>query len=79
VLHHAWIPQFKEQLPFITGLVALQEDPGVRLVSYIIDCAPGELRCDMPVQVVFRPLHYPGVGAQVIAPLFAPEALNSRL
>ena len=73
VLHHAWIPQFKEQLPFVSGLVALQEDPGVRVVSYVVDCDPPTLRCDMPVQVVFRALAYPGVTAQVMAPMFKPE------
>ena len=72
VLHHAWIPQFKEQLPFVTGLVALHEDSAVRIVSYIVDCPPEELRCDKPVQVVFRPLRYPGVAAAVAAPMFAP-------
>lgn len=72
VLHHAWIPQFKEQLPFVTGLVALQEDPAVRLVSYIVGCSHADLRCEMPVRVVFRPLRYPGVAGEVIAPLFRP-------
>ncbi len=72
VLRHAWIPQFAEQLPFVSGLVALDEDPAVRVVSYIVDCPIGSLRCDAPVRVVFRPLRYPGVPREVIAPLFAP-------
>lgn len=72
VLHHAWIPQFKDQLPFVTGLVALAEDPAVRIVSYIVDCDPADLRCDVPVHAVFRPLRYPGVAGEVVAPLFAP-------
>ena len=74
VVHHAWIPQFATQLPFITALIALAEDPAVRIVSYLIECAPHTLRCDMPVRVVFRPLTYPGVAGQVMAPLFAPAA-----
>jgi uncharacterized OB-fold protein len=72
VLHHAWIPQFKEQLPFVTGLVALEEDPAVRVISYIVDCSDADLRCEMPVRVVFRPLRYPGVAREVVAPLFRP-------
>ena len=72
VLHYAWIPQFKDQLPFVTGLVALEEDPAVRVVSYIVDCLPEKLRCDMAVNVVFRPLRYSGVATEVIAPMFAP-------
>ena len=72
VIHHAWIPQVADRLPFVTGLVALEEDPAVRLVSYIVDCAPAALRCDQPVHVVFRPLRYPNVERTVIAPLFVP-------
>jgi uncharacterized OB-fold protein len=72
VLHHAWIPQFKEQLPFVTGLVALDEDPAVRLVTYIVDCPPEQVRGDMPVSVIFRLLRYPGSAAEVVAPMFVP-------
>ena len=72
VLHYAWLPQFNDRLPFVTGLVALQEDPGVRIVSYIVDSLPQTLHCDMPVSVVFRPLRYAGVAAEVVAPMFAP-------
>jgi uncharacterized OB-fold protein len=73
VVHHAWIPQFVGQLPFVTGLVALAEDPAVRVVSYVVDCAPELLCCDMAVRVGFRPLRYPGVEGAVIAPMFRPE------
>jgi uncharacterized OB-fold protein len=75
VVRYAWIPQVADRLPFVTGLVALEEDPAVRLVSGIVDCAPGALRCDQPVHVVFRPLQYPGVARTVIAPLFTPTAI----
>lgn len=74
VVHFAWIPQFKDQVPFVTGLVALQEDAAVRLVTYVVDGSPAELHCDMPVRVVFRPLRYPGLAREVLAPLFAVES-----
>lgn len=74
VVRHAWIPQLADRLPFVTGLVALEEDPAVRLVSYIVDCTPDALHNDMPVGVVFRPLRYPGVTGEVVAPLFVPLA-----
>jgi uncharacterized OB-fold protein len=73
VVRYAWIPQVADRLPFVTGLVALEEDPAVRLVTYVVDCAPEALRCDMSVRVVFRPLRYPGVEREVVAPLFTPE------
>ena len=65
--------KFADRLPFVTALVALEEDPAVRLVTYIVDCDPDTLRCDMPVRVVFRPLRYAGVRGEVVAPLFRPD------
>ena len=73
VVHYAWIPQLADRLPFVTGLVALAEDPAVRLVTYVVDCDPKALRCDMPVHVVFRPLQFPGVERTVVAPMFVPD------
>ena len=70
VVRHAFLPQFAAQLPLITALVALDEDPRVRLVTTLCDISPDELRCDMPVRVVFRPLRFPGVAGEVMAPLF---------
>ena len=59
--------------PFVTALVALKEDPAVRLVTRIVDVPPEELRVDMSVHVVFQPMRFPGVARQVIAPFFTPE------
>jgi len=58
--------------PTCSELVALEEDAAVRIVSYVVECALKDLRPDMPLRAVFRPLRYPGVAAEVIAPLFAP-------
>jgi uncharacterized OB-fold protein len=40
--------------PYAVALVRLEE--GVTLLSQIVDCDPGELRCDLPVEVSFQPL-----------------------
>ena len=72
VVRYAWIPQVADRLPFVTALVALDEAPGVRLPTYIVDCAAEDLRCDQPVHVVFRPLRYAGIERTVVAPLFTP-------
>jgi uncharacterized OB-fold protein len=74
VVHRPFIPQLAELVPFVTGLVAIEEDPAVRLATRIVDCAPDRLRIDMPVAVVFRPLRFAGVPGEVVAPLFAPSA-----
>lgn len=70
VIRHTFLPQFVAQLPLITALVALDEDPTVRLVTTICDLRPDELRCDMALRVVFRPLRFAGVAREVMAPLF---------
>lgn len=72
VIHRAFIPQFVADVPFVTALVALDEDPAVRLATRIVDATPDALRIDMPVQVVFRTLSVPGRPRQVMAPLFTP-------
>lgn len=70
VVRFPWIPQFRSIVPFVTGLVALEEDPRVRLVSRIVDCAPEDLRIDMRLTVDFRPLRFDGVAGEVVVPFF---------
>ena len=41
VVHRAFIPQLADDVPYVAGLVALDEDPAVRLVTRIVDCRPG--------------------------------------
>lgn len=59
------------EVPYIPALVAPREAPHVRLVTQLVDCDPGELRCDQAVEVRFRELH-PRVADAFLAPLFAP-------
>ncbi len=73
VVERAFLPAFADMVPFVSGLVALDDDPRVRIVSYIVDARPDELRADEPVQAVFRPLRFPTVpGREVIVPMFKP-------
>jgi uncharacterized OB-fold protein len=65
---------FAAKAPYTTGLVALREDPAVRLVTLLVDCEPEALRVDMPVRAVFRRLEFPGVATSVVAPMFVPVA-----
>jgi uncharacterized OB-fold protein len=60
-----------ERAPYLTGLVALEEDPRVRIVTNFVDCEPGDLRMDMPVEVVFREIACEG--ERVVAPQFRPS------
>ena len=72
VVHRAFLPEFADQVPFVTGLVALDEDAHLRVPTRIVDCAPASLVADMPMQVVFRPLPFASPQGPVIAPLFRP-------
>jgi uncharacterized OB-fold protein len=72
VVERAWVKAFREQAPYVTGLVSLSEDPAVRIVTRIVDCPAQELRFEMPMRAVFRPLSFAGVPGEVIAPLFVP-------
>lgn len=78
VVRRAFLPQLRELVPFATGLVALAEDPGVRLVTLLVDCPLEELAVDLPVRVVFRALRFPGIDRSVIAPLFAPRTQRAE-
>jgi uncharacterized OB-fold protein len=71
VVRRAFLPAFAEQVPFVTALVALVEDPAVRLPTYLVDADPQSLRADEPVRVTFRPLAFPTVpDKSVIVPMF---------
>ncbi len=45
-------PAFQTDTPYAAVVIEMQE--GVRLVSHVIDCSPGELQIGMPVEVVFE-------------------------
>ena len=75
VVRRAFLPAFEEMVPFVTALVSLEEDPAVRIVSYIVDCEPDALAADLPVEAVFRPLQFPTVPDRSVAvPMFVPAA-----
>jgi uncharacterized protein len=72
VVTHPFLPQFAELVPFVPALVALEDDPTIRVPTRMVDCEPDDLDFEIPVQVVFRPLSFEGVDGEVPAPLFVP-------
>ncbi len=74
VVHRALWKPFADKVPYVTGLVALEEDPAVRVVTTLVDWTPGELRVDLPVEVVFRPLRFAGSESSAVVPFFKPAA-----
>ena len=73
VVERAFLPAFAEMVPFVTALVALEEDPAVRIVTLVVDAEPSVLTVDLPMEAVFRPLAFPTVpDRSVVVPMFRP-------
>jgi uncharacterized OB-fold protein len=53
VHYRNWHPAWADEVPYVTALVDLDE--GARIYTNIVDVPgdPRQLRCDMPVEVVF--------------------------
>lgn len=70
-VHQVFLPAFADQVPYLTGLVELEEDPSIRLATRFVDC--DEIEIGEPVEVVFRPMKFTTVpAAKVRAPFFRP-------
>ncbi len=63
--HQRWYPG--QEVPYVIGLVELVEQPGLRLMTNVINCPPEGVRIDMPLRVVFE-----NVSDDVALPLFEP-------
>ncbi len=73
VVQRPFLPAFAAMVPFVTALVALEEDPAVRLCTLVVDDESRPLVADQPMEVAFRPLSFATVpGREVIVPMFRP-------
>jgi len=71
VVQRPFLPAFAEMVPFVTALVALEEAPEVRIVTYVVDVPADELVADLPLEVTFRLLAFPTVpDRSVTVPMF---------
>lgn len=66
VNHQPWIPGFTP--PYVIAIVELPEQPGLRLTTNLVGCAPEAVRIGMPVRVCFEERD------GVWLPLFEPAA-----
>jgi len=78
VVHHPFVKEYADKVPIVTGLVALDEDPAVRLVSTLVGCTPDELSIGARMTVTFRPLSFTGVEGELLAPMFTLAEEESR-
>lgn len=54
VLHTAFLPAFAPDLPYVVADVELVEQPGLRLVAYLLDGPEADLALGAPIEVVFE-------------------------
>ena len=76
-VHHPLHPPYEDLLPYISGLVTLEEDPRIRYVTRIVDCSSDSLVIGMPMEVVFLTLTFKDVEGEVLAPAFRPARTGS--
>ncbi|ONH25123.1 hypothetical protein BL253_28215 [Pseudofrankia asymbiotica] len=69
---YGWVPSMPP--PYVVADVELVEQPGLRLLTNILDCPPDAMRVGLPVRVCFSK------AGDAYVPLFRPEAgiLRSR-
>ena len=65
VNHMPWVPDL--QVPYVFAVVELDEQPGLRLSTEIINIDPEAVSIDMPVEVVFEQQE------DIYLPLFEPQ------
>jgi uncharacterized OB-fold protein len=66
---HPWHAAFPP--PYVIALVELDEQPGLRLTTNLVNCTVGDVGVGMPVLVSFEPV---GDTGDIYLPVFEPEA-----
>lgn len=72
VVERALHAPFRDRVPYVTGLVEIDEDPAVRLVTTIVDVPVDALQVGMALEVRWGELHFDGDPRRVPAPFFGP-------
>ena len=73
IAEQAFHPFFADRLPYVLVVVDLEEQPGLRFVSELVQCSPEEVSVGMPVEVVWE-----DVTEEVTLPLFKPAGSADR-
>ena len=69
--HQPWLPHLRD--PYAVIVVELDEQPGLRFVSRLVDAEVADVRVGLRVRVVFAPL-----GEGLFAPLFTAAGEDGR-
>lgn len=70
VVRRALYPPFAGLVPYVSGIVAIDEDPRVRVVTRFLDADPDRIAIDMPVRVRFADFGYPLGTTNVLGPFW---------
>jgi uncharacterized protein len=54
VLHQAFHPAFADSVPLIIALTELDDAPGVKILTNLVDVAPADLAVGMPLEATFQ-------------------------
>jgi uncharacterized OB-fold protein len=52
VYHQVYHPGFENEVPYVTAVIELEE--GTHFLSNIVGCKLDDLKCDIPVEVVWE-------------------------
>lgn len=77
IVRRAFLPAFEDLVPFVTAVVALDDDPSVRIVARLADVDPDAdaLTAGRAVHAVFRPLRFATVPDRAVTvPWFVLDA-----
>jgi len=66
IMHQVYHPGFAAEIPYAVVVVKLEE--GIKLTSNLVGIKPHEIRCGMPVEVVFEQLN-----EEITLPKFRPR------
>ena len=69
VNHQPWLPGL--EIPYVVAIIEIEEQPSVRLMTNVVNCAPEAVRIGMPVRAVFE--HHRDDEGDVWVPLFEPD------
>jgi uncharacterized OB-fold protein len=65
----AFHPWFEDKLPFVLAVVELDEQPGLKMITNIVETNPDDVKVGDRVEVTFTPL-----GEGFTLPVFRPAA-----
>ena len=54
MIHHLFHPAFKDDLPYVTALIELEEQDNLRVFTNIVETPIEDVRVGMQVEVLFE-------------------------